>query len=322
MTKDMTTMTTQVFIDGEAGTTGLQIRERLENRADISLIQLDDARRKDADARKTALNSADIVILCLPDAAAKEAVAWLDNPKTRVIDASSAHRVADGWTYGFAEMAPGQADAIARARFVSNPGCYPQGFIASVRPLIEAGLLPADFPLTYNAISGYSGGGKAMIADFEAEGSTMPPYLPYGLTLEHKHLPEMLSYAGIVHQPVFQPSVGRYAQGMIGAVPLQLWALEDEPTGADIHAVLAERYANSTFVKVAPLTALERSTEITPEVLNGTNSLHLHVCANDETGQVVLLSVYDNLGKGASGAAVQNLNLMTGMDESTGLTKG
>lgn len=313
-------MSATIFIDGEAGTTGLQIRDRLAARRDLSLIQLDDARRKDADARREALHAADVAILCLPDAAAIEAVGLIGNAKTRVIDASTAHRVAESWAYGFPEMAAGQAEAVAEARFVANPGCYPQGFIAAVRPLIAAGIVPADHPLTYNAVSGYTGGGKAMIADFEAEGSTMPPYYPYGLTLKHKHVPEMTAFSGTSVAPLFQPAVGRYAQGMVGAVPLHLSALPKRVTGADLHEVLAAYFAGQRFVEVAPLADIERAMEITPEVLNGTNTLRLHVCANDAAGQAVIVSVYDNLGKGASGAAVQNLNLMIGAAEDAGLT--
>lgn len=315
-------MSTKVFIDGEAGTTGLQIRERLAARDDISLIQLDDARRKDVAAKKQALNACDVAILCLPDAAAKQSVALVENGTTRVIDASTAHRVATGWTYGFAEMAPDQADEIARARFVSNPGCYPQGFIAAVRPLVDANIIPVDFPLTYNAISGYSGGGKSMIAEYEAKTHDAPPFMPYGLLQKHKHVPEMLNYSGLTHQPVFQPAVGNYAQGMIGSVPLSLWALPGKPATADIHGLLVERYKDSTFLSVAPLDDFERSADILPEVLNGTNTMKLHVFGNDETGQALILSIYDNLGKGASGAAVQNLNLMIGADEEAGLTRG
>lgn len=314
-------MSASVFIDGEAGTTGLQILERLSQRADIKLIQLADADRKDTNARQDALNTADIAILCLPDEAARQSVALIENDTTRVIDASTAHRVADNWAYGFAEMTPTQSETIANARYVANPGCYPQGFIAAVRPLIEANIIPADFPLTYNAISGYSGGGKAMIADYEG-GTNKPKYLPYGLLQKHKHLPEMQAFSGSTHQPIFQPAVGNYAQGMIGAVPLPLWALPGTTNAHQVYDILAARYAASTFVDVAPLGAVDSSNDITPEVLNGTNTLRLHVFANPDHNQVIVLSVYDNLGKGASGAAVQNLNLMLGVAEDTGLTKG
>ncbi|WP_319412397.1 N-acetyl-gamma-glutamyl-phosphate reductase [uncultured Cohaesibacter sp.] len=314
-------MTTKLFIDGEAGTTGLQIRTSLENRDDIKFLRLPDNLRKDAEARAQMLNEADIAILCLPDAAAIEAVSLIENKETRVIDASTAHRTADGWTYGFAELDSAQRDKIAAAKRVANPGCYPQGYIALMRPLVEAGLIPSNFPATLNAISGYSGGGKGMIADYEREEEPVTvPYWPYGLTLAHKHVPEMTFYAGLDHPPVFQPAVGRYAQGMIDAIPLNLWALDEAPKLADLHACLERRYRNETFVKVAPLEAAGRLEAITPEKLNGTNSLHLHVHGNDQSGQAVLLAVYDNLGKGASGAAIQNMNIMMGIDETTGLT--
>lgn len=314
-------MSASIFIDGEAGTTGLQIRKRLSARPDIALIQLPDAKRKDIKARQEALNEADIAILCLPDDAARQSVALIENKTTRVIDASTAHRIDPDWTYGFAEMTPTQAQTITDARYVTNPGCYPQGFIAAVRPLIEADILPADFPLTYNAISGYSGGGKAMIADYETDTKSLP-YLPYALLQKHKHLPEMQMFSGSKQQPVFQPAVGNYAQGMIGAVPLALWALPSQPTAHQVHEILVARYANSTFIEVAPLGDEDRSTDIVPEILNGTNTLRLHVFPNPKDNQVIILSLYDNLGKGASGAAVQNLNLMLGIAEDTGLKKG
>ena len=313
-------MSAKIFIDGEVGTTGLQIRTRLEGRSDIEFIRLSEDKRKDRDARAEALNSADIAILCLPDAAAIEAVNLIENDTTRVIDASSAHRVAEGWTYGFAEMTPDQRQKIAKSKRVTNPGCYPQGFIATMRPLVEAGLVPANFPATMNAISGYSGGGKGMINDYErTDNPVTVPYWPYGLNLAHKHLPEMAAYAGLDHTPIFQPAVGAYAQGMIDAVPINLWALDDKPSLADLHKCLEARYEGENFVKVAPLKAAGRLEAITPEQLNGTNSLHIHVHGNDDTGQTLLLAVYDNLGKGASGAAVQNMNIMMGIDETTGL---
>lgn len=310
---------TRIFIDGEAGTTGLQIRERLAARPDLTLLRLDDARRKDAGARAEALNACDVAILCLPDAAAREAISLIANDTTRVIDASTAHRVADGWAYGFPEMAPDQGTVIANARYVTNPGCYPQGFIAIVRPLVEAGLVPTEFPLTYNAVSGYSGGGKQMIADYEGHDGGDRPFEPYALLQHHKHVPEMVAYAGVEHAPVFQPAVGPYAQGIVGTVPLALWALPGAPSVGDVHGALAARYATTRFVTVAPVESAERNAEITPQRLNGSNSLRLHVCGNDE-GQCAVAAVYDNLGKGASGAAVQNLNLMLGLAEDTGLT--
>ena len=314
-------MSAKIFIDGEVGTTGLQIRTRLESRADITLIRLPEDKRKDKAARAEALNDADIAILCLPDAAAIEAVGLIENDTTRVIDASTAHRVADEWVYGFAEMTPDQRAAIAGAKRVANPGCYPQGYIAMMRPLVDAGMMPRNFPATLNAISGYSGGGKGLIADYErADNPVTVPYWPYGLTLSHKHVPEMTAYAGLAHPPVFQPAVGTYAQGMIDALPLNLWALDRKVDLADIHACLVARYEGEPFLKVAPLETAGKLDAITPERLNGTNAMHLHVHGSDETGQALLLAVYDNLGKGASGAAIQNMNIMMGIDETSGLT--
>lgn len=314
-------MGAKIFIDGEAGTTGLQIRERLAARADIQLLSLPEARRKDAHARAELLNSTDIAILCLPDEAAKESVALVANPATRIIDASSAYRVAEGWTYGFAELDANQAATIAGAKRVSNPGCWPQGVIAALRPLITAGLLPASYPVTINGISGYSGGGKAMIADYEAKGDTAPQFMPYGLTFNHKHLPEMQLYSRLSAAPLFMPAVGNFLTGMLTAVPLQLAALPKIPTGKDLHAALADHYASikNSFVTVAPLAALERTPTLDPQGLNGTNHMQLHVFANDSKAQVVLVAIYDNLGKGASGAAIQNLNIMLGMDPATSL---
>jgi N-acetyl-gamma-glutamyl-phosphate reductase len=315
-------MAHQVFIDGEVGTTGLQIRARLAGRTDLSLISLPEAQRKDAGARADALNRADAVILCLPDDAAREAVSLIVSNTTRVIDASTAYRTAPGWTYGFAEMAPGQAEAIASSRLVSNPGCYPTGFIGLVRPLIEAGLVPSDWPLSVNAVSGYSGGGKAMIAEFEDETAanfTRVPYRTYALGLEHKHVDEMQVHAGLKGRPLFAPSVGRYAQGMIVDVPLQLWAMPGLPTPQQLHEALASAYAGSRFVKVASLQEAEAVKTLDPEGLNGTNQMKLYVFGNAARGQARLVALLDNLGKGASGAAVQNLNLMLGLDEGEGL---
>ena len=314
-------MTTKIFIDGEVGTTGLQIRERLENRADLTLISLGEDKRKDLGARKEALNAADIAILCLPDDAARESVSLIENQTTRVIDASTAHRTAPGWVYGFAEMDVAQTRAIADARFVANTGCWPLGLIAGLRPLIAAGLVPADFPVTYSGISGYSGGGKSMIADYEKMGATAPQFIPYALNFNHKHLPEMRQYATLQRDPLFVPAVGDYYKGMLTSLPLQLGALPKAITGADLHEVLSAHFdaIPDSFVKLAPLADFAKSAEIEPEANNGTNALTLYVCANDARQQAVLLAVYDNLGKGASGGAVQNLNLMMGVDPATGL---
>lgn len=311
-------MTAKIFIDGEVGTTGLQIRQRLAGRADIEILSLDEADRKSAGARAAMLNLADIAILCLPDAAARQAVALIDNTTTRVIDASSAHRTAPGWTYGFPEMAPGQAAAIAGASRISNPGCYPTGAIAMIRPLVDAGLVPADFPITVNAISGYSGGGRQLIETYEGRREN-PPVSLYGLKLDHKHLPEMQVHAGLAHPPLFQPCVGDFAQGQFVSLPLQLWALPGSPGAARIHEVLAERYRDSAFVRVVPREASAALAGLDPRSLNGTNKLEIHLFANDDNQQAWLVAIYDNLGKGASGAAVQNLNLMLGAEATTGL---
>jgi N-acetyl-gamma-glutamyl-phosphate reductase len=334
-------MVAKVFIDGAAGTTGLEIRERLAGRPDIELVQLSDAQRKDTRARKEALNESDLVILCLPDEAAIEAVSLIENEAVRVIDASTAHRTAPGWVYGFPELDPGQRARIAGAARVSNPGCYPTGFLALVRPLVRAGIVPPDFPLTVNAVSGYSGGGKAMIEEFEDKSS--PRHVDtvvrtYGLTLSHKHAPEMRVHAGLAHPPVFSPYVGRFYRGMIVEVPLQLWALPRKPVVFDIFGVIADTYRGEKLIEVAGLDHLdmrERAKRIAhvpaafaadampqsidAEMLKLTNGMKLYVLGNDKTQQARLVAVLDNLGKGAGGAAVQNLNIMLGLPETTGL---
>lgn len=326
-------MTHSIFIDGEAGTTGLQIRERLAGRSDLEVLSIDPARRKDADARAELLNAADAVVLCLPDDASREAVGMITSNRVKVIDASTAYRTAPGWTYGFPEMSATQRDAVRNATRVSNPGCYPTGFIGLVRPLVAAGLIPADFPLTVNAISGYSGGGKGLIAEFEDHAppaGTNDAFRAYGYTLAHKHLGEMQIHTGIAHPPVFAPSVGRYAQGMLVEVPLQLWALAGKPSPADLHVVLEAAYAGEAFVEVAsgPECAELQKTRagaggyvqaLDPQALNGTNKMRLFVFGSVDGRQARLVALLDNLGKGASGAAVQSLNLMLGLPEAAGL---
>jgi N-acetyl-gamma-glutamyl-phosphate reductase len=315
-------MTAKVFIDGEAGTTGLQIRTRLEGRRDLEVVSIDPARRKDPAGRAERLNGADAVILCLPDDAAREAVSLIENPAVKVIDASTAHRVAPGWVYGFPEAEPERRGEIARATRVSNPGCWSTGAIALLRPLTRAGLLPADWPVTINGVSGYTGGGKAMIAEFEDEASadyTRVAYRLYGLPLEHKHVPEITAWGGLTRRPLMAPSVGRYAQGMIVEVPLQLWALPGKPALGDIQATLAAAYAGERFVEVASSEAAAAVKTLDPEALNGGNGMRLYVFGNAAEGQARLVALLDNLGKGASGAAVQNLNIMLGLPEDAGL---
>ena len=307
-------MTQTVFIDGAVGTTGLEIAERLSGRSEFAMVQLPEAQRKDPAARREAINDSDFVILCLPDEAAIEAVALIDNDRTRVIDASTAHRVAEGWTYGFAEFREGQRDRIAAARFVSNPGCYPTGFLALVAPLIAGGLLPADWPYVMNAVSGYSGGGKALIERFAAEPDI--GFRAYGLNLDHKHMPEMKIHGGLSHDVIFAPSVIRAFRGMLVDIPLHLGAM-GSVSADDLLAELGRFYAGSQIVSVQGRGDL--SELLISENDAATDRLELFVCGNAGGYHARLIARLDNLGKGAAGAAVQNLNIMAGIDETAGL---
>lgn len=304
-----TMRTPLVFIDGDQGTTGLQIHQRLQGRSDLQLLTLPAAERKDPQRRADAINGCDIALLCLPDDAAREAVASIGNPAVRVIDASSAHRTHPDWTYGFAQMSPQQAQRIATARRVSNPGCYPTGAIGLLRPLLQAGLLPRDYPIGINAVSGYSGGGRAAVEAHEgANARTANAFQIYGLGLAHKHVPEIQEHSGLGERPLFLPAYGAFRQGIVLTIPLQLRLLGPGIDGARLQACLEQHYAGSDAVQVMPRPQAAELAGLDPQVLNGTDRMQLMVFEN--AGHVVLAAVFDNLGKGAAGAAVENLDLM------------
>ena len=310
-------MKTKVYIDGQSGTTGLQIYDRIGQREDLELLRIPEELRHDPDERKKYLNSADIVFLCLPDEGAREAVSFIDNPNVRVIDASTAHRTNPDWTYGYPELSKAQREAIRTSKRVANPGCYATGFISTTAPLVAMGVLPKDYPMSCYSLTGYSGGGKKMIAEYEAEGRSELLDAPgiYGLNLQHKHLPEMQTVTGLAYPPVFMPVVDDYYKGMATTIMLQNRLLPGQPSAEEICAKLADYYRDEHFVSVVPFG--ENDSKLYANKLAGTNRLEIVVCGHEE--QTTVTAVFDNLGKGASGAAVQNMNIMLGLPEETGL---
>ena len=311
------TMKAKIYIDGQSGTTGLQIYDRIGQREDLELLRIDEEKRHDIEERRRFLNSADIVFLCLPDDGAREAVSLIENPEVRVIDASTAHRTMDGWTYGFPELFPGQREKIAQSKRVANPGCHASGFLAVTVPLTETGILPADYPLSCMSLTGYSGGGKKMIAQYEQEERPKELSSPglYALGLMHKHLPEMMKYSGLSFKPVFVPVVDDFSQGMVTSILLENRLLKGCPTAGEIHGEIERYYRGAGFVRVKPYT--EKQGTIYANSLAGSNEMEITVCGNGE--QTAVIACFDNLGKGASGAAVQNMNIMLGIDERCGL---
>lgn len=313
-------MTFKVFVDGQEGTTGLRIHEYLAQRADIEVLKIDADKRKDRDERARLLNAADVAFLCLPDDASREAATLVTNPNTCLIDASTAHRTAPGWTFGLPELATGQRDAILSAKRIANPGCHASAFILAVRPLVQAGLLAADAPVSATSITGYSGGGKKMIEQYQAGGNPLlDAPRPYALGLAHKHLPEMMAHTGLTNAPVFMPIVASFYKGLTVSVPLQLAQLRTGTTGATLHAALAEYYAGERFIRVMPLSDPETLADgfFDVQACNDTNRVDLFVFAN--ATQAIIMARLDNLGKGASGAAVQAMNVHLGVDEALGL---
>ena len=314
---------TKIFIDGEAGTTGLQILDRLKNRREFELLHLTDNKRKDKYARAEMLNAADVCILCLPEDASRDAINLIQNDTTKVIDASIAFRTDPDWDYGFPEYRQNQPEIIYNSKRVSNPGCYACASVAIIYPLVAAGILPNDFPITINAVSGYSGGGKSLIRAFEEqsyEEKIDAPFYLYGLGLAHKHTPEIKKWSGLRNSPLFVPSVGRFYQGMLVSVPLQLWQLSNNVKASMIHEVLSQHYLNEEFIKVQSLSDSQHKVKLDPEELNGTNELRLSIFTDASEDQAVVCAQLDNLGKGASGQAIQNLNVMLGLKANSGLT--